>query len=53
MFCKNCGAQLPDDSKFCTTCGTNLADAPAAQPVQQPAAPQNVADNDPSDDLPF
>jgi len=27
--------------------------APAAQPVQQPAAPQNVADNDPSDDLPF
>lgn len=23
------------------------------QPVQQPAAPQNVADNDPSDDLPF
>jgi len=24
-----------------------------AQPVQQPAAPQNVADNDPSDDLPF
>ena len=27
--------------------------APAAQPVQQPAAPQNVADSDPSDDLPF
>ena len=26
---------------------------PAPQPVQQPAAPQNVADSDPSDDLPF
>ena len=27
--------------------------APAPQPVQQPAAPQNIADSDPSDDLPF
>ncbi len=26
---------------------------PAYAPVQQPAAPQNIADNDPSDDLPF
>ena len=22
MFCRNCGAQLPDDSKFCYKCGT-------------------------------
>ena len=27
--------------------------APAPQPVQQPAAPQNIADNGPEDDLPF
>ena len=27
--------------------------APAAQPVQQPVAPQNIADNGPEDDLPF
>lgn len=20
-FCKNCGAELPDDAKFCTSCG--------------------------------
>lgn len=24
MFCTNCGAQLPDGSKFCTKCGTPL-----------------------------
>ena len=29
------------------------AQQPAYAPVQQPAAPQNIADNDPSDDLPF
>ena len=27
--------------------------APAPQPVQQPTAPQNIADNGPEDDLPF
>ena len=31
----------------------NTGYAPAAQPVQQPAAPQNIADNGPEDDLPF
>ncbi len=32
MFCKNCGAQLPDGSEFCAQCGTKLvtkADEPA------------------------
>ncbi len=34
MFCKNCGANLPDDAKFCTTCGAVTGEAPvsAAQP---------------------
>ena len=24
MYCKNCGNKIPDDSKFCIYCGTNL-----------------------------
>lgn len=45
MFCKNCGAQLNDDAKFCTSCGNVVAaEAPAPQPEvqtvpQQPAQP--------------
>lgn len=42
MFCTKCGAQLPDGSVFCSSCGAtlNAAAAPAAQPVApaQPAA---------------
>ncbi len=26
MYCKNCGAQIPDDSKFCVKCGTNMVE---------------------------
>ena len=43
MFCYNCGAKLEDGTKFCTTCGTMLAEEPAqveipaAEAVQQPA----------------
>ncbi len=40
MFCKNCGASLPDDTKFCANCGTPVS-APeeneAAAPAQEPA----------------
>ena len=43
MFCPNCGAQLPDGSKFCGNCGARLGgaqDAAPQQPQQQyaPAA---------------
>lgn len=31
MFCKNCGISLPDDSKFCSSCG-------AAVEMEEPAA---------------
>lgn len=24
MYCKNCGNQLDDDSRFCDKCGTNV-----------------------------
>ena len=37
MFCPQCGAQLPDGSKFCAACGTQLSAAPAVAPA--PAAP--------------
>ncbi|MCQ2519107.1 MAG: zinc-ribbon domain-containing protein [Lachnospiraceae bacterium] len=27
MFCENCGAQIPDGSKFCTSCGASVGNA--------------------------
>ena len=33
MFCKNCGAALPDGSKFCGACGTQQDAAAPASPV--------------------
>lgn len=33
MFCPNCGSKLPDDARFCGSCGTRLkADQPAPNP---------------------
>lgn len=40
-YCPNCGAQLPDDAKFCASCGTPLA-APQ-QPQQQYQQPYQQA----------
>ena len=40
IFCSNCGAKLEDTSKFCTVCGTAVAQpapAPAPQPAPEPA----------------
>lgn len=34
MFCKNCGVQNPEGTKFCSNCG-----APLEQPQQQPQQP--------------
>ncbi len=31
MVCKNCGSNIPETSKFCTTCGATVEEAPAAQ----------------------
>ena len=39
-FCTNCGAQLPDGSKFCTSCGAKFeAPKPAEKTQRQPEAP--------------
>lgn len=38
MFCPNCGAELPDGSRFCGSCGVNLAELlgeVASEPVVQ------------------
>ncbi len=40
MFCINCGAQLPDGSKFCDMCGAKQVDRSAqAQGYSQPVPP--------------
>ncbi|MBP5208349.1 MAG: zinc ribbon domain-containing protein [Clostridia bacterium] len=41
MYCKNCGAQLPDNAVFCTECGAQqAAPKPQPQPKQQPTYQQ-------------
>ena len=43
MYCKNCGSPIPDDSKFCTYCGTSVP--PMTQqipPSQNPTANQQA-----------
>ena len=41
MYCKECGSMIPDDSKFCPTCGAKFEAAPAAPAT--PAAPEEPA----------
>jgi hypothetical protein len=31
MFCKECGTEIPEGSKYCPECGTRLAESPPAQ----------------------
>lgn len=41
-FCSQCGTQMPDDSRFCPTCGASIGAAPATPPAPpaEPAANQ-------------
>lgn len=49
MICQNCGAVLPDGTKFCSACGTEQSAPapdprqPACQPPAQPYAPPYAA----------
>lgn len=54
MYCMKCGAEIPQEAKFCPSCGAPVADlnepaqqapvSPRPAPVQQPTPipPQNV-----------
>lgn len=35
MFCRECGAEIPDDSKHCTECGAKLVDEPQSNNTVQ------------------
>lgn len=37
MFCEQCGAKLPDDSRFCEQCGSPVLPIPTAAPASIPA----------------
>lgn len=34
MFCIHCGGQLPDDARFCPSCGKKVSGHPSAAPAQ-------------------
>ena len=40
MFCSNCGAQVPDGTKFCPNCGAQIAQAGPAQTEPAQSQPQ-------------
>ena len=42
MFCKKCGAQIPDESKFCTTCGAEITSK--AAPTEAVEAPTEAVE---------
>lgn len=43
MICKNCGAEIADNTRFCQFCGSAIeAEAPAEEPIV-PAAPEAAA----------
>ncbi len=39
MFCKTCGNQIPDDSRFCGNCGAPAGQTSATQAGQTPGGP--------------
>ncbi len=49
MFCRHCGASLPEDAVFCPRCGQPLEGPQLAQP--QPAQPYPAQDERPVNQL--
>lgn len=46
MFCKNCGHEISDDSKFCSNCGTKVeVDKDIVVPVAVVDKTEEVAEN--------
>ena len=45
MFCKKCGAELAEGTKFCSSCGAEVVNETETQPTEtQPTETQNVAE---------
>lgn len=40
MYCKNCGAELPDDAVFCGTCGARMQEEEKRDDVYQEVPPE-------------
>lgn len=45
MFCRNCGAQIPDDSIFCAACGAQTYGEPVNDQQQNHYTPEQNAYN--------
>lgn len=45
-YCKNCGANIPDNATFCSSCGTPVHDAPAPQQYQNSYQPPVYSDEE-------
>lgn len=55
MYCSSCGAEIPEGSVFCTSCGTKMDSlAPASQPPQsQPIYDQQPYSQQPYNQQPY
>lgn len=45
MFCKHCGAVIPDDAVLCTACGRQVADLQGASNAQPNIVINNTSSN--------
>lgn len=52
MFCGKCGTQVPDDNKFCSSCGSPMT-APQENTINVQSPPTQVEHSDPSKEKVF